>query len=143
MVKKGKRLLLLVNDNEAIMDVYKRMLRGNGFDIHFCSSPDAALRFSRKKRGDISIIIMEIILPPGRAYAAEDTRQGIRTGLFLYPDLRELCPDVPIIVLTRTVNPETLGYFKEGPVLRVLNKSKCPPKELVETAEAMLRNKGG
>ena len=96
------------------------------------------MSFVKKKASQIHAIILDIMLPPGKAYEDKDTNEGLRTGVLLLPDLRRHCPGVPVVVLTNVKNPDTLREFKEGPLLKLIKKTECPPFELVAVVEKMV-----
>jgi hypothetical protein len=77
------------------------------------------------------------MMPPGQACANYDTREGLRTGVFLLPSLQNICPKVPIVVLTNVNNPKTLEKFKEGPLLKLRQKNDCSPVQFAELVEEM------
>lgn len=138
-VAQNKLVVLLIDNDKLPMRYYERRLEQIGFRVEFFKRPDPALEFARNNPGRISAIVMGILLSPGNAYRDKDTREGLETGVFLYPDLRDICPDIPIIVLTDVKDPETLGKFpKNGPRFRLLQKLECPPFKLAELVSEML-----
>lgn len=132
-----KKLVLLVEDDRLPMQFYVKALDQKGFKVKQFVEPDGALNFVRDKGSQISAIILDIMMPPGR-YGPECTNEGLKTGVFLLKDLREKCPNVPVVVLTNVENPKTFEKFQEGPLLRVMQKMDCPPFELVDLLNRML-----
>lgn len=122
-----EELVLLIDDDKLPMQFYVKALQKKGFKVKQCLKPDSALAFAQEKKGEIDAIIFDIMLPPGRY---KKTNEGLRTGVFLLPDLRKHCPDIPIVVLTNVKNPSTLDEFKGKPLLKVVQKMECPPFEL-------------
>ncbi len=102
-------LVLLIDDEINPMQYYVRALKMEGFDVVQLTTADEALEYitnSRNRKPDI--IVLDIMLPPGKYENNPDSDQGLRTGILLYPDLKELCVNIPFIVLTNVTNPETL-----------------------------------
>ena len=143
---KGKQVLIVHEkgeDYDEPINYYIRALGEEaGFTVNLCDV-DTALSLARKDGDKISAIVMEIMIQPGMAYAENPAAlEGQRTGLLLYPDLRELCPDIPIIVLTDVEWQPTIKMVKDlfqgNPKSRVLKKKGCCPFTLVEVLQEML-----
>jgi DNA-binding response OmpR family regulator len=123
---------LLVDDDRLPMQFYVKALKQKGFRVEHYLEPDSALSFVEEKSSEISAIILDIMMPPGKAYKNEDTNEGLRTGLYLFSDIRKHCPHVPVIILTNVKNPITLAEFTGQPLVKVVQKMECPPFELTE-----------
>ena len=77
-------------------------------------------------------------MPPGQTYGHhKDVEDGLKTGVFLYRDLRRLLPRVPMIVLANMLAPETL--FEREPLLETYEMVNVLPYELVEIVQEMLK----
>ena len=131
-----EKLVLIVDDDRLPMRFYVRALEQKGFAVKHCLDSESALDFVKKEGAAIRIVILDIMMPPG-TYSAEETNEGLRTGFFLLKDLRKECPNVPVLVLTNVKNEDTLKEFKEGALLKVVQKMYCPPFDLVELVEEM------
>jgi CheY-like chemotaxis protein len=138
-----KATVLLVDDNKLPMIYYVNELEQQGFQVKHFFEPDSALDFVKKERAGIVAILLDIMMPPGKKYQRQDTYEGLRTGVLLYPDLRRLCPTVPVIVLTNVSDQETLGQFREGSLLKVVQKLDYPPFELALLVGEMIQQAGG
>lgn len=130
-----ERLVLLVDDDRLPMRFYIKAIEQKGYVVKHCLEPESALYFARKNASEIKAIVLDIMMPPGRY---EDTNEGLKTGVFLLPDLRKHCPDIPVVVLTNVRNPSTLAEFKGKPMLQVVQKMDCPPFELAELVEILV-----
>lgn len=122
--------VLLVDDDKLPMRFYVKALQQKGCNVKHCFEPDSALEYVRKKGSKIDAVILDIMLPPGKAYKDKKTNEGLRTGVLLFVDLRNECPNVPVVVLTNVKNPSTLDEFKGKPLVKVVQKMECPPFEL-------------
>ncbi len=132
-----EKLVLLIDDNRLPMDYYVKALRQEGFKVQHCLGTDAALNFVETEGSEIAVIVLDIMLPPGKTYKDEDTNEGLRTGVFLLEDIRKYCPKKPVVVLTNVTNPSTLNEFENLPLVRIVQKKDCPPFELAELVGAM------
>jgi len=132
-------LLLMIEDEKMPMRLYLRALEKVDYEVKQCAGPDSALDFAKRNADDISAILLDIMMAPGEAYKHEDTQEGLKTGIFLYRDLKELMPHVPIILLTNVTNQETLAEFPEGPLLAVAQKLDYPPLALERLVAQKIR----
>lgn len=123
------KLVLLVDDDKLPMQFYVRALERKGYEVKHFLEPDGALEFVSKKASEIEAIVLDIMMPPGRY---KNTNQGLRTGVFLLPDIRKHCPDIPVVVLTNVKNPNTLNEFKGKSSVKVVQKMAYPPFELAD-----------
>ena len=133
-----EKLVLLVDDDKLPMQFYVKALEEKGFKVRHCLEPGSALEFVGEKGSQIDAIILDIMMPPGDRYEHEHTNEGLRTGVFLLPDLRKYCPNIPVVVLTNVRNPDTLGLFKGKALVEVIQKKDCPPFELAELVDEMV-----
>lgn len=135
-----KELILLIDDDRLPMKFYVRALEDRGFAVKLCLEPNSALDFALKEGDNIDVIILDIMLPPGK-YGIEETNEGLKTGVFLLDDLRkkEYCPNTPIVVLTNVRDPKTLLLCSRKKELKVVQKMDCPPFELATLVEEIVR----
>ena len=134
-----KKLVLLIDDDRLPMKYYVMAFQQEGFKVKQCLEPDSALDYVQKKGSEIDAIILDIMMPPGETYKNEDTNEGLITGVFLLKGLRKCCPAVPVVVLTNVKNPDTLNEFKDEDLVKVVQKMECPPFELVELVDEMVK----
>lgn len=112
---------------------YTEALRDAGFKVIEVEGPDSALRKLSLKTGEVDLVILDIMIPPGKAYAEENTLNGLRTGIFLSMTIQEEYPRLPIVVLTNVLNPDALNQLKPmKSVKKILTKPHCTPFQLVE-----------
>ena len=133
-----KNTVLVVDDDELPMMFYREALKRQGYDVHQCRDPDSTLEFARQKAPAIAAIVLDIMMDPGVVYSNQNTNQGLRTGVLLYRDLRQVCPDVPVVVLTNVVDTETLREFEGQQAVRVIQKIDCPPLEFASLLSSMI-----
>jgi len=142
--------VLLVDDEIApgaipgegnYMWYYAEALREAGFDVVEAVGPDAALETLDRTPDPFCIIILDIMMPPGKAFAETDTQQGLRTGLLLLDKITVLCPQVPVLVLTNVNNAKTVGELRGRPdVKAVLFKPDYTPYMLVDEVRRVLES---
>ncbi|MDE3036513.1 MAG: response regulator, partial [Nitrospirota bacterium] len=80
----GERILL-VDDDDGLLHLLKIRLTAMGFAITACPDADAALAEARREVFDMAIT---------------DLRLAGRDGLALMEELRQLHPELPVLILT-------------------------------------------
>ncbi len=79
----GKETILLVEDEEAVLNLAKTMLERLGYTVIAATSPTAALRLSENYKEDIQLLLVDVVMPEmtGRDLAERliPTRPKLRT----------------------------------------------------------------
>ena len=108
-------VLILVVDDEPDVEAlfrqqFRRDLRAQRFIMDFAASaPDALIRIAGPIEQTLILILSDINMP------------GM-TGLEMLPKVREMRPDVPIIMITAYGDPETKRKALEGGAIGLLTK---------------------
>lgn len=76
------------------------ILESNGFNIISESKVNKAISTFKKYQDTIKIILLDIIMPSLDYYTMDETNGGTTTGLRLLNDIREIAPQIPIIVIS-------------------------------------------
>jgi CheY-like chemotaxis protein len=108
-------LLILVVDDEPDVELlfrqqFRRDLRAGRFDMEFAQSAPAALQRITDAAGVSLILILSDINMPGM------------TGLEMLPKVKEIRPDVPVIMITAYGDPDTKRKALEGGASGLLTK---------------------
>jgi CheY-like chemotaxis protein len=145
-MKKASKILI-VDDELATADAaphgsymwyYTQALRDGGFHVSKAQGPDDALEELSSKNKEVDLVILDIMMPPGKAYEKEDTLDGLRTGVFLAKAIQSRRPHLPILVLTNVQNPETLSQLRQiHSVKEILYKPDCTPFDLVDEVQSL------
>lgn len=134
-----KEIILFIEDDLLPTKWYVMTLRRTGHDVRHLRSPDEAMQYV-ENNGPASIIVLDIMMPPGERYRHEDTQDGLLTGVYLYNDLRKYYKDVHFILLTNVSNPTTLAKFEVGPLLSIFTKLDNPAIEFAERVQKIVAN---
>jgi CheY-like chemotaxis protein len=133
----GKRLLLIDDDiganpkdslpgTMALMWYYAEALRERGYELTETNNIDRAVEILAS--GSFDLILLDIMMPPGKTLAGADTASGMRTGVVFADGLVQSHPDTPIIILTMVANPSAFNaLLRKRNVKRILQKSDFPP----------------
>lgn len=109
----GKPLLLLVEDEQTQRELLKALLEADGFRVLAASDGDEALRVFTEVKDDVSLVITDLRMP------------GM-DGYHLLLAMKQLRPDVMVVVVSGHINPQIEeDLLREGAVA-VLQKPLQP-----------------
>ena len=72
--------------------------------------------------GDFDAVLLDIMMPPAEDMNPEDVGYGRTTGVELCRRIRNLKPELPIVVLTVVRDPGILAEIQAAGASKVLNK---------------------
>jgi two-component system C4-dicarboxylate transport response regulator DctD len=131
-------MIVMVDDEMRWMDSYKRELELSGYQVSFHRNVDGALTFLQQSAEQVDILILDIMMPAGSAFEDENTDSGLRTGMFFFERVREIAPDLPVMILTNVSDERQAERFDREKKCRFLRKEDYRPFELVEEVRDML-----
>jgi PAS domain S-box-containing protein len=82
VVLSGAETILLVEDEAQILDLARRILTQSGYTVLAALSPDEALALAEQHRGDIQLLVTDVVMPGMNGKALRDELKRRR------PDLR-------------------------------------------------------
>ncbi|MFH2043806.1 MAG: response regulator [Pseudomonadota bacterium] len=100
---RDKETLLLIDDEKAILELCKEFLEQQKYTVLTAADPDAAIRIAKGYRGQIHMLITDIMMP-------------LMNGLKLAKTLNNIRPDMKCIYISGCL-PETIfspEMFKEN-----------------------------
>ena len=134
-------IILLIDDEvfpdqsegeRGYMWYYSTAMRDNGMEVIEALDTDKALQLLDERGDAISLVVLDIMMPPGHALKDVDTMEGLRSGIPLALLIARKCPELPIVVLTNVRNQALLAPLKKmRQVKRILFKEDWPPFSLV------------
>lgn len=124
-IQGGGESILVVDDEEAIVDVMKRMLERIGYKVVACNSSIEALKTIRQQPDKYDLVISDLTMP-------------IMPGLDLSKQIREIRSELPIIIMTGYGDSVTDDVQKHYGIQRVIGK----PIMLRELAPAIRKAMG-
>lgn len=92
--------ILVVDDDDVVRSVVKRMLEKSGYTVHLCSDGIDAVDYYREHYKEIDLVILDLVMP-------------IMGGKRAFPLLKEINPDVIVLVSS--------GYSLEGEAQSILD----------------------
>jgi two-component system cell cycle sensor histidine kinase/response regulator CckA len=108
-------LILLVEDEDAVREVTRRVLEHDGFQALDCGRPTEALRVASDNAGRLTLLLSDVVMP------------GM-TGPELARELRKMCPELISIFMSgyndidavRRVGPDPALYLQKPFTVRML-----------------------
>lgn len=125
-------MILMIDDEPWETESYVDDLKLSGWDVIFKSNVDDGLLFLRENLDQIKLLILDIMMPPGKTLSDVDTQYGLRTGVHLFRQIRMLTPDLPIWFLTNVSDEQVAEQFRQEKNCRFLHKEDFLPVELSE-----------
>jgi two-component system, cell cycle sensor histidine kinase and response regulator CckA len=107
---RGTETILLVEDQDAVRDFARRVLRGAGYTVLEARDGEDALRVARQRQGSIDLLVTDVVMPrmggPPLAKLLAQDRPGLRV-LFMsgYAD----------DAISRCGSPGAVGSFLQKP----------------------------
>ncbi|MFC1883273.1 response regulator [Thermodesulfobacteriota bacterium] len=101
-IHKGEGTILLVDDEEMILEVGKKMLKKLDFKVLTAEGGKEAVRLYKRKRGKIDIVILDMIMPD-------------MSGGKTYDKLKETDPEVKVLLSSGySINGEASEILERG-----------------------------
>jgi DNA-binding response OmpR family regulator len=123
-----KRKILIADDEERILIMYKKYLTKQGFDVVCAKDGDEAVRLFFELK-DVDLVILDVMMPK-------------KDGFTLAQEIRQANAEIPIIFLTaKTLKDDILEGFKIGADDYITKPFSM--EELVFRIEAILRRVRG
>jgi CheY-like chemotaxis protein len=135
-------MILFVDDDPRSIRPYCDELELRGFECALVASVDEATRTLRRRKADIELVVLDMMMPSGKTYAAEDHDGGLRTGALFYRTLRNVLPDALAILFTNRNVDQLDGPFKTDPLCECRMKEEILPGELADHVEKLLGARG-
>ena len=79
--------ILAIDDEEGFLGMLRTALECYGFMVHTASTPKAAIRMYEERHRDISMVLLDYLLPE-------------MSGELVFDELQRLNPDVRVVLLT-------------------------------------------
>lgn len=119
--------ILLVDDETLLSEVWRRMLQRLGYRVLLAKDGEEALTVYGNNRGHISAVLLDVGLPK-------------LDGKKVYLKLKDLDPNVRVLLVSGYLSPEDLSEIAPVGALEFLQKP-IMPDELLATLEKLLHRR--
>lgn len=131
-------MILFVDDEPRHMSPYVRQLTEAGLQVSFKDTVDEALEYIEGNPSAVSLLVLDIMMPPGRSFDSAQTRYGLDTGIRFYERVRRHSPALPVIILTNVTDERVARRFRAEPNCQFVRKLETEPYQLVEIIKETL-----
>jgi DNA-binding response OmpR family regulator len=125
------KFILLIEDDTAIIDVYKTALEANGFKVEVITmGKDAFEKVERLEKGEEKnpdLVLLDLILPDVNGI---EILEAIRK--------KTATKDIPVYILTNYSDPELEKLGNKLKAEKYVLKTECTPKKLVDMIKERL-----
>jgi DNA-binding response OmpR family regulator len=102
----------MVDDEKHYTSTYCEDLQLEGVDVRFVNDVDTALQILETELHTINLVILDLMMPPMKAFEGVDTQHGLRTGVRFYEALRARAPELPVMILTNVNDGKVEDFFR-------------------------------
>jgi len=114
--------VLFIDDLIEELNAFKELLELDGIDVIGATDVDSG--YDMVQAGGFDVVIVDIMMPPGRYRDRQDNEKGMRTGIYLIQDIRASFPRLPIIALTNVSMSGVLEPLYGCPFIRIVQKTE-------------------
>ncbi|OHD53903.1 MAG: hypothetical protein A2Y33_00630 [Spirochaetes bacterium GWF1_51_8] len=111
--------ILVIDDEESIREISRRLLERRGFHVILAADGIEALDILRKRKGGISLILLDMTMPK-------------MDGAAVFRGIREIDKEVPVLLASGYSEQEATGHFRDkglaGFIQKPFDTSKLVPK---------------
>lgn len=98
---KGTETILLVDDEETIIDIIGMALKMFGYQVLFAKGGDEAIQVYRPQQGQISLVILDMLMPK-------------MSGAMVFDFLKKINPEVRVLL--------TSGYNYDEDAAKIIER---------------------
>ena len=137
--------IVLIDDEPGQMDYYCRALRLHHYEVELLDSTDKATSgIESWGSRPPDAVVLDLMLPPGNSFTAQETHNGVTTGLCLLRVIRERFSALPVIILSSYEEKvKEMKNEEKDPALKVVSKYEAPPFEIVRLLGEMIGSAAG
>lgn len=134
-------MILIVDDEPVRMEVYVEELELSNYQVELADNIDDALEYFEKRQEEITLLILDIMMPSGKLSKEKGIGRGLRTGIIFYKKIREDNKSLPIIILSnlsKIDDQEIEQEIQNNPKIKFFHKIEILPYQLLEEVKEML-----
>lgn len=131
-------MILFIDDEFRQMESYIEELKLSGYEVEYINNVDDALVFLEKYIAKLQLVILDIMMPPGRLFKNGDIEHGLRTGVKFYYKIRNLSNEIKVIVLTNVSDEKVAEQFQNEKNCWFFPKEGILPYQLAHEVEMII-----
>jgi CheY-like chemotaxis protein len=106
---RGHETILLIDDEQIVRDLAKHCLERQGYEVLVAENGAAAIEAVRSEGSRIQLAVLDLSMPD-------------MSGAEVLPHLRQLSPDLPVIVSSGYTEEEALRLFRGARISGFIQK---------------------
>lgn len=122
-------MILFIDDEPRHMESYLQELEFSDFNVVLHYNVDDALDFFESNIDQIQLIILDIMMPPGKRF--KELGSGLRTGVKVFEMIRSQAKEIPVIILTNVSDGKLENDFRTEKNCLFMRKEDYLPFEFV------------
>ncbi len=127
ILPKGTEHILIVDDEKAVVDIEKQSLEKQGYRVTTRTSSVEALELFKVRSGEFDLLVTDLTMPN-------------MTGLTLSKEIKNIRPDIPIILCSGFAEQVSKMSFKQHGIETIVRKP-IGRNELIQTVRKVLDKK--
>ena len=131
-------MILFIDDEKRRMKSYVEELEFSSYQVEFISDVDSAVEYFKKYQEKLELIILDIMMPTGNSFDSRQTKNGLRTGVSFYEEIRKQKPILPIMIFTNVWDEQLLQYIDKDNMTLFCAKDDFIPIKLVTEVRSFL-----
>ena len=135
----GGEMIIFIDDEPDFISPYTDAFRFSDFEVKIIDDVDTAWNLIEKNTDEVDVVILDVMMPPGRLFDDHDTKEGLRTGLRFLELMKKLDERIPVVCLT---NADTRSFPEINHSNHfVYEKKDIDPWKLVDKMSEIKRRK--
>jgi CheY-like chemotaxis protein len=131
-------MIMMVDDEVRRMDAYRLELTDVGYRVELYKDVDTALSALEANLAQVQLLILDVMMAPGKAFQDFDTQDGLRTGERFFEYVRNLSADLSVVFLTNVSEPNFAKKYQRARHCKVLRKEDYQPFELADEVRRII-----
>lgn len=100
-------MIIFVDDEPERLTGYIQAFELSGFKVRMITTIDDAFAILEDMPNEIEVIILDVMMPTGIGLELNETKDGLATGIVFLEWLKKFHEQIPVIILTNTVNAKS------------------------------------
>jgi len=131
--------MILFLDDESTGNLFCEELETKQLPLQVFSRIDDAWEFLQKTTEEVSIAIIDVMMPPGDLFTLAETNDGLTSGLLFYERLRGKLKDCRVFFLTNLTSPEVEQAISKDENAQVRIKTDFFYDEFADEVESLYK----
>jgi CheY-like chemotaxis protein len=135
-------MILFLDDEKWWLESYLEELEETVQQVVFISQADEALKFFEQNKGQIKLLILDVMMPSGDDLSDEPDN-GLRMGIHFYDKVRETDKTLPVIIFTNVSDESVEERFNNEDNCWFIQKEEVLPFQLADKVKQILSRQIG